>query len=112
MQTHTETLDLEDLRQLTSDNQELMNEILLALIEDSEQQATALDAALKEGSASKVAQVARQAARTCMNVGANSVAEAFRAVERSAGLSDLSCCAVALDTVRAQVKSLRAATGG
>jgi HPt (histidine-containing phosphotransfer) domain-containing protein len=86
-----------------------MSEILQALIEDAGRHAGLLEAAVREGDATRSVRIARHAARACGNIGAHAAAEAFRQIERHAGQRQLDSCRSVLAAARAEIERLRGA---
>ncbi len=103
--------DIQQLRDFTLGNRQLMADILWALIDDASRQAGLLDAAMRDRDGQRICRHARQSARACMNVGAGAAAESLRAIERAASSADFAGCRAALGNLRAQIETLRSEVG-
>jgi HPt (histidine-containing phosphotransfer) domain-containing protein len=102
-------LNLEELRNLTMNDRQLMSEILQALIEDASRHAGMLETAVRDGDAARSARIARHASRACGNIGAIAAAATFRQIERHAGQRELDACRPVLAAARAEIERLRGA---
>jgi len=103
-------LDREQLRIATLDDPKLMQEILLALIEDAGRQAGLIQAAFAGGDSQRAVRLARNSARACDQVGAARTAGALRSIERAAAASDHASGAAAMASLSAELDRLRAET--
>jgi HPt (histidine-containing phosphotransfer) domain-containing protein len=102
-------LNLEELRNLTMNDRQLMSEILHALIEDASRHAGLLETAVRESDAVRSVRIARQASRVCGNVGAVAAADTFRQIERHAGQREFESCRSVLAAARGEIERLRGA---
>lgn len=109
MQTDSGVLNLEELRNLTMNDRQLMTEILDALIEDASRHAGLLETAVRDGDAARSARIARRASRACANVGAVAASETFRQIERHAGQHEFDSCRSVLAAARSEIERLRGA---
>jgi HPt (histidine-containing phosphotransfer) domain-containing protein len=92
---------------MTLDDRQLMSEIVWALVDDASRHAAEIEAAAHDLDAVRATRVARYAARSCTNVGAQAAAEAFRALERHAAVRDFTACRAALSRARNAIERLR-----
>jgi len=100
----------EQLRSVTLDDPKLMQEILLALIEDAGRQAGSIEAAFAAGDSQRAIKLARYSARACDQVGASRTAGVLRSIERAAAASDLASGTAAIASLAAELDRLRAET--
>lgn len=103
----TIVLDLEQLREVTLDDDELMGQILTALIDDTAQQIPLLEVAIRERDAPKCARLAHYSKGACANVGANAAAAVLEAMERQAASGSVAECSVQLARLASEVERLR-----
>lgn len=100
-------LDREQLRSVTLDDPKLMQEILLALIEDTGRQSGLIVAAFADGDSQRAIRLARNSARACDNVGASRTAGVLRSLERAAAASDVPSGTAAIASLGAEIDRLR-----
>ncbi len=100
-------LDRDQLCSITLDDEQLMRDIVAALIEDTTNQLPSLDAAFHAADANRVARLAHYSKGACANVGAESVAATLRTIERDALAGDLSGGAASLAALAAELDRLR-----
>jgi HPt (histidine-containing phosphotransfer) domain-containing protein len=103
----TIVLDLEQLREVTLDDDELMGQILTALIDDTARQIPLLQAAIRERDAPKCARLAHYSKGACANVGANAAAAVLEAMERQAASGSMAECSMQLARLASEVERLR-----
>ena len=103
----TIVLDLEQLREVTLDDDELMGQILTALIDDTTRQIPLLEVAIRERDAPKCARLAHYSKGACANLGANAAAAALEAIERQAASGSVIECSVQLARLASEVEKLR-----
>jgi len=103
----TAVLDREQLREVTMDDEELMREILIALVDDTSRQLGLLAGAIEEQDAQKTARLAHYSKGACANVGANRAAAVLKEIENQAAARSFSDCAVTLQTLTREVELLR-----
>ena len=103
----TLVLDLEQFREITLDDDELMGQILTALIDDTARQLPLLEMALREQDAPKCARLAHYSKGACANVGANAAAAVLEAMERQAASGSLAEYRVHLVRLASEVERLR-----
>jgi HPt (histidine-containing phosphotransfer) domain-containing protein len=89
------------------DDQDLMREILAALIDDTSRQILLLEAAIREGDPVKCARLAHYSKGACANVGAESAAELLKHIEQRAYGGDFHECEVSLSALAGEIGRLR-----
>ncbi|HLI86464.1 MAG TPA: Hpt domain-containing protein [Bryobacteraceae bacterium] len=99
----TTVLDLEQLREVTLDDEALMREVLQALVDDTRRQMLLLDAAIREQDATRCVRLAHYSKGACANVGARSAAEILKEIETKAANRDFPECQTALNRLAKQV---------
>ena len=105
---HTTVLDLEQLRNVTLDDQEMMREIIAALIEDTERQLLSLGQAIQDCDSNRTARLAHYSKGACANVGARASAHLLHSIERLAANRDFSGCSASLTALAHELDHLRA----
>lgn len=106
-ETDGSTLDRDQLRDVTLNDQELMREILSALINDTSRQMLLLDKAIQDQDATRCMHLAHYSKGACANLGANAAADLFREIERRAAGHDFGQCQAALHQLTNEVEALR-----
>jgi HPt (histidine-containing phosphotransfer) domain-containing protein len=101
-------LDRVQLREVTLDDESLMQEILAALIDDTSRQMQLLAAAIEEKNTQRCMRLAHYSKGACANVGANAVAEVLRNLERNAAKGEFDECSMSLAALAAEIDRLRA----
>jgi HPt (histidine-containing phosphotransfer) domain-containing protein len=107
----TTVLDWDQLRDITLNDEELMREILSALIDDTSQQITLLEAAIREADSQKCMRLANYSKGTCANVGANAAAALLKEMEQQAGKCQFPECGASLAALSQQIDLLREQVG-
>jgi HPt (histidine-containing phosphotransfer) domain-containing protein len=102
-------LEIEQLRDVTLDDPDLMREILAALVDDTSRQLQLLAAAIREGDSQKCVRLAHYSKGACANVGANRAAGMFKQVENNAAAGEFAECAESLAGLEQEVVLLRSA---
>ena len=102
-------LDRAQLRDVTLDDEDLMHEILAALIDDTSRQMPALESAIREEDSQKCMRLAHYSKGACANVGANAAAAVLKRLEREAADNDFPECRVSLANLAAELERLRLA---
>ncbi len=102
-------LDLQQLRDVTLDDPDLMREILTALMEDTSAQVTKLASAIEALDSKNCEQLAHYCKGACSNVGANAAAEVFRQIELDAKAVQFQKCAAAMTVLGTEMERLRLA---
>jgi HPt (histidine-containing phosphotransfer) domain-containing protein len=105
----TSGLDREQLRDVTLNDEELMREILSALVDDTSRQMKLLESAIQEQNATRCMHLAHYSKGACANLGANAAADLFREIEQRAARHDFGECSTALGRLAQEVDSLRVA---
>ena len=101
-------LDLEQLRDITLNDAELMREVIAALIDDTSRQMGLIESAIREQNAQKCIQLAHYSKGACANLGANSAAALLKQIERDAANGDFAACGVSLVSLAREIDLLRA----
>ena len=101
------TLDRDQLRNVTLDDEELMREILFALIDDTSRQLVLLQSAIHEQNPQKTMRLAHYSKGACANVGANAAATVLRQIEQDAARSDFAECSASLSALAHEIDRLR-----
>ncbi len=89
------------------DDQDLMREIVSALIDDTSRQIPLLEVAIREGDPVKCARLAHYSKGACANVGAESAADLLRQIEQRAHGGDFQECRVSLAALADEIGRLR-----
>ena len=104
----TAVLDRQQLRDVTLDDEELMREVLAALLDDTARQVALLDAAIREHNPKKTMRLAHYCKGACANLGANVVASLMRRLEQAASRESFDECEAALANLAHELERLRA----
>ncbi len=109
MQTTDTTLvlDRRQLRDMTMDDEEMMREILAALIEDTGSQLSQIDSAIRERNAEQCKRLAHYCKGACANVGANAAAGVLRRMEQEAVSGEFDACARSLAALADELNRLK-----
>jgi len=89
------------------DDQELMRELIAALIDDTSRQVLLLEAAIREADPVKCARLAHYSKGACANVGAESAAALLKHIEQRAKGGDFRECRVSLSALVEEMGRLR-----
>jgi HPt (histidine-containing phosphotransfer) domain-containing protein len=100
-------LDREQLREITLDDEDLMREILSALIDDTSRQIRLLEAAIREGDVERCVRLAHYSKGACANVGAHAAAAALKQLEHGASSGDFGECSESLASLGRELDRLR-----
>ena len=100
-------LDRKQLRDITLDDDELMREVLTALLDDTSKQVALLDLAIRDGDPQKTMRLAHYCKGACVNVGANAVAAVLKRMEQEAARHSFADCAVSLCSLTRELERLR-----
>jgi len=84
--------DLDQLRNVCMEDSELMRELVTALIDDANQQISALRDAIERRDGTCCARLAHYVKGACANVGAVSMAALLKQIEHSAAAGDFTAC--------------------
>jgi HPt (histidine-containing phosphotransfer) domain-containing protein len=104
----TTVLDRQQLRDVTLDDEELMREIVCALIDDTSRQIPLLEGAIREKDPQTTKRLAHYSKGACANVGAKAAAAALENIERTAAQSDFDACGASLAKLAQAIDQLRA----
>ena len=105
-------LDRQQLRDITLDDEELMREVLAALLDDTTNQLVLLDAAIRDKDPQKTMRLAHYCKGACANVGANRVAAVLGRMEQEAASHSFADCAESLCNLTQELERLRAEAAG
>jgi len=86
------TLDREQLRDVTMDDEDFMREVWSVLWDDASAQVPKLEAAVKNRDQEQCVRLAHYSKGACANVGANAAARVFRRIEEEARAAKFSRC--------------------
>lgn len=103
----TAVLDLEQLRNVTLDDEELMREIVTALIDDTCRQIPLLESAIREADPLKTMRLAHYSKGACANLGANAAAQVLKQIEQNAARRDFPECSASLSILAREIDRLR-----
>jgi HPt (histidine-containing phosphotransfer) domain-containing protein len=101
-------LDVEQLRNITMEDDDLMREILVSLISDTSRQLYALERAVATADAKETARLAHYSKGACANVGATSTARILQEIEKKAAAGDLQACGASLPSLQREFQKLQA----
>ena len=104
---HGIVLDRQQLRDITLDDDELMREVLTALLDDTGKQVAFLDLAIRAQDTQKTMQLAHYCKGACANVGANALAAVLKSLEQEAARHSFGDCAVSLCNLTQELERLR-----
>ncbi len=104
----TAVLDRDQLRDITLDDEDLMREILSALIDDTSRQIRLLEAAIREEDVDRCVRLAHYSKGACSNVGAHAAAATLKRLEHEASSGDFSECSESLVSLGRELDRLRA----
>ena len=100
-------LDRQQLRDVTLDDEELMQEVLAALLDDTSRQVGLLDAAIRGHDPKTTMRLAHYCKGACANVGANAAAALLKNIEKKAASNEFGECTRSLSALAAEVDRLR-----
>ena len=100
-------LDRQQLRDITLDDDELMREVLTALLDDTSKQVALMDDAIRDRDPQKTMRLAHYCKGACANVGANAAAAALKRLEQQAASHSFADCAVSLCNLTLELERLR-----
>jgi HPt (histidine-containing phosphotransfer) domain-containing protein len=104
-------LDRDQLRDVTLDDEELMREVVSALIDDTSRQMQLLKDAIQDQDATRCMHLAHYSKGACANVGAAAAAGILKDIERRAANHEFSACDMALAQLAEEVEALRSEVG-
>jgi HPt (histidine-containing phosphotransfer) domain-containing protein len=102
--TEVAVLDMDQLRDICMEDQELMRELVTALIDDAKAQIPALEKAVDSADAKSCARLAHYVKGACANVGAVSMATILKNIEQSAGEGDFHACRTSLTNLALELQ--------
>ena len=100
-------LDRQQLRDITLDDDELMREVLAALLDDTATQVVQIDRAIRNRDPQKTMRLAHYCKGACANVGANAAAAVLKRLEQEAAGHCFAECAVSLCNLSTELDRLR-----
>jgi HPt (histidine-containing phosphotransfer) domain-containing protein len=100
-------LDLEQLRSVTLEDEDLMREILGALIDDTTRQIGLLEASIVAADGDRTRRLAHYSKGACASVGARAAATLLQRIEKQAAVGNFADCTASLQALAAQVNRLR-----
>ena len=103
-------LDRQQLRDITLDDDELMREVLTALLDDTSQQLALMDHAIRDQDPQKTMRLAHYCKGACANIGANRVAAVLKSMEQQAASHSFGDCANSLCNLTQELERLRVET--
>jgi HPt (histidine-containing phosphotransfer) domain-containing protein len=104
----TQVLDREQLREVTLDDEDLMRQLLAALIEDTEKQMPLLEVAIQATDGPQCARLAHYCKGACANVGAAAAAAVLKTLELQAHEGAMEECTRQLAALATELDRLRA----
>jgi HPt (histidine-containing phosphotransfer) domain-containing protein len=111
MSSRDDHLNRDQLRDVTLDDEELMRDVVNALIDDTSRQMELLKRAISDQDATRCMHLAHYSKGACANVGAATAAEILKDIERRAANHEFGACDAALVRLAEEVESLRSAAG-
>jgi HPt (histidine-containing phosphotransfer) domain-containing protein len=100
-------LDHDQFRAVTLDDEDLMREILGALIDDTSRQMTLLRDSIAACDRVKTRHLAHYSKGACANVGAKAAAQILQSMEQNALQGNFAACDSSLQALSAQIDRLR-----
>lgn len=100
-------LDRDQLRDVTLEDEEMMREIVSALIEDASQQILSMEAAIRERDGRLTARLAHYSWGACANLGAKAVAATLESIERQGAAGQFGSCGASLAALCREIERLR-----
>ena len=101
-------LDIDQLKNVTLEDPELMREVLVALIDDTGRNLESLDRAVQQADARETIRLAHYSKGACANVGALSTAGLLQSIERTARDGDFGACGLFMRSLRDEFGKLQA----
>jgi HPt (histidine-containing phosphotransfer) domain-containing protein len=103
----TLVLDVHQLKDITLDDDELMRDVLTALIDDTSRQLSLLDTAIRQQDSQRCMRLAHYSKGACANVGANRAAATLKQLEQDAARSAFEDCSAGLRALIEELDQLR-----
>ena len=98
---------MEQLKNITMEDADLMREILVTLIRDTSQQLRALERAVSAADATETRRLAHYSKGACANVGATDTAHILQEIEKKAAAGDLAACGASLPSLHREFAKLQ-----
>lgn len=102
--------DINQLRNVCTEDTELMRELAASLVEDATAQLPALKDAVERAHGTRCARLAHYVKGACANVGALSLAALMKSIERSAVAGDFAACRASLGGISAELEKFSSET--
>ena len=103
----TSVLDLNQLREVTLNDEELIREILDSLVNDTDRQLVLLDQAIRDHDAQRIMRLAHYSKGACANIGANVLAALLKRLELQAAAGRIDECAVCFQAFSREIERFR-----
>jgi HPt (histidine-containing phosphotransfer) domain-containing protein len=103
----TAVLDRDQLRGITLDDRDLMQELLGLLVDDTARQLRLLDVAIRGHDQKQAMRLAHSCKGACANIGANAVAAALKRLEQQAARESFEECVATLAALDFELDRLR-----
>jgi HPt (histidine-containing phosphotransfer) domain-containing protein len=103
----TLVLDVHQLKDVTLDDDQLMRDVLTALIDDTSRPLSLLDAAIRQHDSQRCMRLAHYSKGACANVGANRAAETLKRLEEDAARCAFDECSSGLKALLEELDNLR-----
>src|SRR5579862_8549965 len=103
----TAVLDREQLRDVTLDDRELMQEVLACLLDDTARQLRLMDVSIRDHDPKQTMRLAHSCKGACANLGANRAAAALLRLEQQAKSESFDECAATIATLTRELERLR-----
>jgi HPt (histidine-containing phosphotransfer) domain-containing protein len=100
-------LDRDQLRDVTLEDEDMMREIVSALIEDASQQIHSMETAIRERDGRLTARLAHYSRGACANLGAKAVAATLEKIERQGAAGQFGACGASLAALGREIERLR-----
>jgi len=110
METADPVLDTVQLRDVTMNDEQLMREVISALVDDTVRQVPLLESAIQERDAQKCMRLAHYSKGACANVGASRAAGLFKHIETKAAGGEFVACTESLAALARELDLLRSAS--
>ena len=106
----TAVLDRDQLRDITLDDRDVMQELLVALLDDTAQRLRLMDVAIREHDPKLTMRLAHSCKGSCANIGANAIAATLKRMEQQAAREAFEECAATLAALDFELERLRRAS--
>ena len=100
-------LDQRQLRGITLNDEDLIREVLAALVDDTSKQLGLLAGAIRDQDPQKTMRLAHYCKGACANVGANALASVLKRLEQQAELHSFEDCAVTFTNLTQELERFR-----